>query len=573
MRSKLVGSNQPLYAVDDSQGDVRFSKPAGGTFGFQYVNLDLRCQLAGDFDVSVNYRDASINRVNGAPANQVQLNAIFGGQYLALVRDDDVNRGDNAHVYVDPPRQWRGFLATAATSGLLRIQRIGTTIRAWHNTTLIHTGAYNASPVTRLWLSLQNNGTKDPTAVTFGDFQVSAASIGPCLGHVPSTDVVLATNSIWLKENAVIHSGNVIVTDASPGPMLDSQVELAVGQGVSTPAGFDLKGNRIKVKQGAVVASDIFYNELTNNGTITGIETAPLPLPIPQSLPPFEQASAGLNDLTVDPNQSIVLAPGTHGDILAKKNGAVLFSGGGEFALRSLNTGDGASLLFDAPTKVLIEGKLDTDQQCYVGSLEGSSIGPADIVFYVAGVNGSSGNLGATPKAAQLGQNNTVLANVYAPNGTLWLRQGTVATGAFVGKDVIVGLGVDVTLASAFEADLVTATTASDGSPKLEPVTASIPEGVALLQNYPNPFRHGTAIGFALPEAADVTLQVYSVGGRLVRTLAAERFEPGRHEVSWDGRTESGSVVGSGIYLYQLKVSGEVGNASDVQTRRMILLK
>ena len=42
-----LNTNQTLYTVDDSNGDVRFSKPIGGS-GFQYVRLDLNCDFSGD---------------------------------------------------------------------------------------------------------------------------------------------------------------------------------------------------------------------------------------------------------------------------------------------------------------------------------------------------------------------------------------------------------------------------------------------------------------------------------------------------------------------------------------------
>ena len=68
----------------------------------------------------------------------------------------------------------------------------------------------------------------------------------------------------------------------------------------------------------------------------------------------------------------------------------------------------------------------------------------------MAGINGTTGALSATPKAVEIGTNNTVKINLYAPNGTARLQDGTAATGAFLGKDIDVGLNVQVTLDSAF---------------------------------------------------------------------------------------------------------------------------
>ena len=99
---------------------------------------------------------------------------------------------------------------------------------------------------------------------------------------------------------------------------------------------------------------------------------------------------------------------------------------------------------------VRIPGKFDTDQGTYTGPQDTTTLSANQIIFYVAGINGSNGNLGATPKAAQIGIANTVNANFYVPNGTLWIRQNSKATGAFIGKDVDVGIGVKVWLPSAF---------------------------------------------------------------------------------------------------------------------------
>ncbi|HOS65802.1 MAG TPA: FlgD immunoglobulin-like domain containing protein [Candidatus Latescibacteria bacterium] len=93
------------------------------------------------------------------------------------------------------------------------------------------------------------------------------------------------------------------------------------------------------------------------------------------------------------------------------------------------------------------------------------------------------------------------------------------------------------------------------------------PPAFSLSQNTPNPFNPSTTLRFGLPEAGHVTLAVYDVNGRLVRSLAAGRFEAGRHEVVWDGCDSNGRAVGSGVYLARLTAS------QGVVTRRMVLLR
>ncbi|HKW14425.1 MAG TPA: FlgD immunoglobulin-like domain containing protein [Candidatus Krumholzibacteria bacterium] len=88
-----------------------------------------------------------------------------------------------------------------------------------------------------------------------------------------------------------------------------------------------------------------------------------------------------------------------------------------------------------------------------------------------------------------------------------------------------------------------------------------------LEQNSPNPFNPQTAIRFTLAARQNVTLSVYDVSGRLVRTLVSGAQEMGTHSVTWDGRDSAGSTVSSGVYFYRL----DAGKFSD--TRKMVMLK
>lgn len=89
-----------------------------------------------------------------------------------------------------------------------------------------------------------------------------------------------------------------------------------------------------------------------------------------------------------------------------------------------------------------------------------------------------------------------------------------------------------------------------------------LPKEYTLYQNYPNPFNPVTTIKYDLPNNGNVSLIVYDILGRKVKTLINRNQNPGRHEVSWDA-----SSVASGIYIYQLRASDYV------DTKKMILLK
>ncbi len=82
-----------------------------------------------------------------------------------------------------------------------------------------------------------------------------------------------------------------------------------------------------------------------------------------------------------------------------------------------------------------------------------------------------------------------------------------------------------------------------------------LPQETALLANYPNPFNPETWIPYQLSEPAEVNITIYSVDGRLVRTLDLGALPAGvYHSKSraayWDGRNAFGESVASGVYFY-----------------------
>lgn len=92
--------------------------------------------------------------------------------------------------------------------------------------------------------------------------------------------------------------------------------------------------------------------------------------------------------------------------------------------------------------------------------------------------------------------------------------------------------------------------------------TGTIVSGFELSQNYPNPFNPVTKIDFGIPEQEFVTLKVFDLLGREVRTIVNENLQPGSYSVNFNA-----SNLSSGIYFYKLQTS----TYSDV--KRMILIK
>jgi hypothetical protein len=72
----------------------------------------------------------------------------------------------------------------------------------------------------------------------------------------------------------------------------------------------------------------------------------------------------------------------------------------------------------------------------------------------------------------------------------------------------------------------------------------------ALSQNRPNPFNPETVIPYSLAVDGRVTIRIFDVAGRLVRTLVDGRQPAGPHAARWDGRAERGGPLASGVYFY-----------------------
>lgn len=111
----------------------------------------------------------------------------------------------------------------------------------------------------------------------------------------------------------------------------------------------------------------------------------------------------------------------------------------------------------------------------------------------------------------------------------------------------------------AFKSDAVW--TVSVGAPE------QIPVSFALEQNYPNPFNPSTLIQYAMPVDGHVSIKVYDILGRVVRTLVDEVQTAGYKRVTWNGTDDRANTVPSGVYFYRM----QAGDFS--QVHRLMLLK
>ena len=258
--------------------------------------------------------------------------------------------------------------------------------------------------------------------------------------------VVLGREGVWLRQNSTVVNGNIGVNRASAGPFLSDNVEVSIAQNIEfLDPTTRLLGDSLRIKQNTDVY-DVYYNDLDDNGQVLGQHFSPINLPLTPNFPIVPNFTPGTEAVAVAKNKTITLAAGQYATLTVEQKATVIFSGG-RYTFQDWNVSQNVNLLFQAPTEIYIADKLAVDQNSYLGpDPAATDLSAADIVFFVTGQNGDDGNLDETPKAAKFGQKMTVIATVYVPNGTLWLRQSIVAAGRFLGKWVQVGQKANLAL-------------------------------------------------------------------------------------------------------------------------------
>ena len=94
-----------------------------------------------------------------------------------------------------------------------------------------------------------------------------------------------------------------------------------------------------------------------------------------------------------------------------------------------------------------------------------------------------------------------------------------------------------------------------------------IPNEFALHQNFPNPFNPTTTIRYELPNEEDVSIVIFDVVGRKIRSLINQNQSAGYHRIQWDAKNDLGEPVSAGMYIY-------IFHAGDHRSvKKMVLLK
>ena len=84
---------------------------------------------------------------------------------------------------------------------------------------------------------------------------------------------------------------------------------------------------------------------------------------------------------------------------------------------------------------------------------------------------------------------------------------------------------------------------------------------------YPNPFNRQSTTEYVLSESQHVTIELYDVLGRRIRTLVNAWKETGLHTIRWNGQNRYGQEVGSGVYFCRMRAEGTTKTRKIVRVR------
>ena len=105
------------------------------------------------------------------------------------------------------------------------------------------------------------------------------------------------------------------------------------------------------------------------------------------------------------------------------------------------------------------------------------------------------------------------------------------------------------------------------GSENYSLLPKALPENYTLSQNYPNPFNSETEIRYSIPEDSRVSLKIYNLLGKEVKSLVNQEQSAGHYRVHWNGSDANGNLLPSGVYFYRIET------AQYSKTRKLTVLK
>ena len=298
----------------------------------------------------------------------------------------------------------------------------------------------------------------------------------------------------------------------------------------------------------------------------------------PLMMPVLPAAIPGAQNITVARLATLSLPPGRYNLVTVRPGGKLILTDG-EYVFQGLNLQEASRLVYDengAPDVPTASGEMP------IRPTERTTIQIVSDFAVQTGASVSSGNAArsthlrinvlSSNKTLRFGRLATFHGSLVAPGCRVVMADGGTLQGAIFAKTVETGdlctlrphvlpedidpLVLPVVAASATAA----APTPDGGASFLNTSASDLGLEFTLKQNQPNPFRVGTVMRFALPEAREVRLEVFDISGRMVKSIARGKFGPGLHTLVWNGLGERGTRLPSGVYLYRLAAGKDVAN-------------
>lgn len=290
-----------------------------------------------------------------------------------------------------------------------------------------------------------------------------------------------------------------------------------------------------------------------------------------QAMPPLPVLPLIRSSVTVPMYGIQTLTPGRYGSVTIQTGGWLVLTNG-TYVFKNLKLASGAFLQYDPdgqidmPTGKLGEMTIHPLERTIVHVTEELSLGRSSII--------AQGDPLMT----------THFKMYYRARGSLEIPRDAFFHGTLVAPNARVLLAPRAALQGAAYARAIYVADKATFNPHLLPIFA-LPPGAgglgalvagppapddgatasgivvglpfALGQNSPNPFRPSTVIRFTLPESRPVALDVFDVAGRRIRSLVQGPLGPGTHTVVWDGTSDHGERVASGVFFYRLTAGAD----------------
>jgi FlgD Ig-like domain len=84
----------------------------------------------------------------------------------------------------------------------------------------------------------------------------------------------------------------------------------------------------------------------------------------------------------------------------------------------------------------------------------------------------------------------------------------------------------------------------------------------------PNPISNAATISFSLRQSQKISINIFDLNGRLIKTIANSQMQPGTHQLTWNATNENGNAVATGVYYLKLNAG-----SSYVETKKISLIK